>query len=73
MSSKEQEAMKLLMEQLKHDYRKVPGVKALQGMKGWFRVRLGQYRILFVVDSKTKNAEIKRITRRNENTYKRLK
>jgi mRNA-degrading endonuclease RelE of RelBE toxin-antitoxin system len=72
LSSKEREAMFLLMEQLKRDYQKVPGIKALSGMKGWFRVRMGQYRIIFVVNSKTKAVEIRRITRRNEDTYKRL-
>ena len=72
LSSKEREAMLLLVEQLKRDHRLVPGVKALQGVKGWFRVRLGQYRIIFTADPKTKGIEIKRISRRNEKTYKRL-
>ena len=72
LSSKEQEAMLLLMQQIKRDYRKIPGIQALQGMKGWFRFRMGQYQILFTVDTKTKIVEIRRITRRNEKTYKRL-
>ena len=72
LSAKEREAMNLLMEQVKRDYRKIPGVKALQGMKGWFRVRMGQYRIIFFVDPETKEAEVRRITRKNEGTYKNL-
>ena len=60
------------MEQLRRDYRKVPGLKALRGMKGWFRVRVGDYRIIFTVDPTSGKAEIRRVTRRNEETYKRL-
>lgn len=72
LSKKESEAMDLLMIQLKRDYRNIPGMKALQGMKGWFRVRMGQYRIIFFVDPKTKTPDIRRISRRNESTYKNL-
>ncbi len=72
LTPKEKEAMLLLMEQVKRDYRKIPGVVALQGMKGWFRIRMGKYRIIFAVDPVTKKTEIRRITRRNESTYKRL-
>ena len=72
MSEKEQEAMLLLMQQVKQDYRKIPGVKALQGMKRWFRIRMRQYRIIFFIDPKTKTAEIRRISRRSESTYKDL-
>ena len=72
LSAKEHEAMILLMHQIKSDFRKIPGLKPLKGMKGWYRVRLGQYRIIFVIDSKTKEVEFKRISRRNENTYRHL-
>ncbi|HVW66130.1 MAG TPA: hypothetical protein VHA78_00180 [Candidatus Peribacteraceae bacterium] len=72
MNAKERDAMLLLMEQIKRDHTKVPGVKALQNMEGMFRVRIGQYRIIFVIDKKTKKAEIRRISRRNEKTYKDL-
>jgi mRNA-degrading endonuclease RelE of RelBE toxin-antitoxin system len=34
---------------------------------------MGQYRIVFAVDATTKEVEIKRVTRRNEKTYKGLK
>lgn len=73
LTAKEQLAMLLLMEQIKIDYRKIPGIQALQGLKGWFRVRMGSYRIIFTVDPKTHHAEIMRVTRRNEKSYKRLK
>ena len=73
LSPKEQQAMTLLLEQLKRDYTKIPGIKALQGMKGFFRIRMGQYRIVFIVDPVTKKAEIRRITRRNERAYKDLR
>jgi len=72
LSPKEREAMLLLMQQLKQDYKKIPGVKALKEKKGLFRIRLGQYRIIFKVDNKSKKAEIRRITRRNEHTYKNI-
>jgi|GEM_PF-463154 len=85
LSAKEQEAMLLLMQQIKHDFRKIPGIEALRGLKGWFRVRVGHYRIIFMVHPATKDptsphntglrgarVEIRRITRRNEATYKHL-
>lgn len=71
LSPKELEAVLFLQEQIKCDHRKVPGVKALSGMKGWFRVRMGNMRLIFVVDA-DQHAEIKRITWRNEKTYKDL-
>lgn len=71
LTSKEQEAMELLQEQLKSDHRKVPGIQALKGMKGSFRVRMGRYRIIFAIDA-SKKVEIRRITLRNERTYKDL-
>jgi mRNA-degrading endonuclease RelE of RelBE toxin-antitoxin system len=73
LSQKEREAIGLLMLQLKTDYTKVPGIVALQGMKGWFRVRMGRYRIIISVDPETKSVEIRRLTKRDESTYKRLK
>ena len=72
LSPKEREAVLLLMQQLKQDYKKIPGVKPLKGMKGVFRIRVGRYRIIFTVDSKSKQTEIRRITRRNEHTYKNI-
>ncbi len=73
LTPKEQEAMLLLMQQLKMDYRKIPGIQPLQGMKGWFRIRMGNYRIIITIDQAAHTAEIKRVSRRNEKTYKRLK
>jgi mRNA-degrading endonuclease RelE of RelBE toxin-antitoxin system len=72
LAAKQQEAMLLLIGQLLLDYRKVPGVQPLTGKKGFFRVRVGQYRIIFIVDPLTKKVGIERIGRRNEKTYKGL-
>ncbi len=72
LTPKERQAMLLLMRQIKADHRDVPGLQALTGMKGFFRVRMGRYRIIFSVDSKTKTTEIRRISRRNEKTYRGL-
>lgn len=73
LSSKEREAVLRIMMQLQRDYRQVPGVVALRGMQGWFRVRVGAYRIIFFVDPQSHAVDIRRITRRNEDTYKRLR
>jgi mRNA interferase RelE/StbE len=72
LTAKEQEAMLLLMQQLKKNPYAVPGIVPLSGMKGWYRVRMGRYRLLFTIDSKTHEVGIKRITRRSEKTYKNL-
>lgn len=72
LNAKEREAMLLLMQQLQRDPRAIPGIMPLTGMKGWYRIRMGRYRILFTIDSKTKEMEIKRISKRNEKTYKGL-
>lgn len=72
LSAKEQQAMMLLIEQLKDDYRKIPGIKPLKGKRGFYRVRVGRYRIIFAVHSKTKEVEIRRITKRDEKSYKNL-
>ncbi|MBU2214129.1 hypothetical protein KKC44_00580 [Patescibacteria group bacterium] len=72
LSPKEREAMLLLMQQLKQGYKKIPGVKPLKGKNGYFRIRMGQYRIIFTVHTKSKQTEIRRITRRNEQTYKNI-
>jgi mRNA-degrading endonuclease RelE of RelBE toxin-antitoxin system len=72
ISRKDRDAILLVIVQLGRDATKVPGIVALTGMKGWFRVRLGRYRILFFVDPKTRSIEVKRITKRDERTYKNL-
>ena len=72
LSAKEQRAILLLMRQIKMDYRLIPGIQSLKGMKGWFRARMGRYRIIFTIDPKTGEAEIQRVTKRDEDTYKRL-
>jgi mRNA-degrading endonuclease RelE of RelBE toxin-antitoxin system len=72
LNPKEKEAILLLMEQVKSDYRKIPGITALKGKKGFFKIRIGRYRIIFRIQKKGKSAEIIRITKRNEGTYKDL-
>ncbi|MEK7523558.1 MAG: type II toxin-antitoxin system RelE/ParE family toxin [Patescibacteria group bacterium] len=74
LRKKEQEAVLLTMMQLKLDFRKVPHVKALVGRKNWYRVRVGNYRIIFrvIFEVKNSNVEIMRITKRDDNTYRNL-
>ena len=60
------------MAQLEDDYRKVPGILPLKGKKGWFKVRVGRYRIIFQVLNSKGEVEIKRVANRDENTYKNL-
>ncbi|OGJ57469.1 hypothetical protein A3H22_03970 [Candidatus Peribacteria bacterium RIFCSPLOWO2_12_FULL_55_15] len=71
LSTKEREAVLLVMQQILRDFRKIPGVKRLQGKHDVYRVRMGPYRILFTMRSNGK-ANIFRITRRNEKTYRGL-
>ena len=63
-------AMMLLMLQIKKDYTKVPSIKALVGRKNYFRVRLGNYRIIFVVNGGEN--KIVKISIRDESTYKNI-
>jgi len=69
MSAKEQEAYALFLGQLQRDYRKIPGCIPLKGKRGMYRVRIGRFRVIFIVE-KGKQAEIIRLTKRNEKTYK---
>jgi hypothetical protein len=84
---KEQTAMVLLFEQIKTDFSKIPGLLKLKGHQGLYRVRMGNYRIIFkqaeakrrlsnnVAAGRTTAStavEIIRISRRNEQTYKNL-
>ncbi len=70
MSPTEQEMFLLLFTQLERDYTKVPHVLPLKGKKGWFRVRVGKYRVIFTVMKGM--VEIQRLTKRNEGTYRGL-
>ncbi|MBU0457949.1 hypothetical protein KJ652_01405 [Patescibacteria group bacterium] len=72
LTAKEQEAIMLLMDQLKRDYKKVPGISSVKGKRRLFKVRIGKYRIVFEVHSKTNEIEIRKVARRNEKTYKNL-
>lgn len=70
LSNREQEAMLLLIQQIKGDFSKVPGLIKLKGVPNTYRVRLGNYRIIF--RKTTADIEVIRITNRNEQTYKNL-
>ncbi len=65
-------AVSKIMKQILADYRKLPYLKAIKGKKNWYRIRVGRYRIIFSVSSKTNKATIERITKRDEKTYKNL-
>lgn len=58
----------LIMMQLKLDFRKVPHVKPLTGKKNMYRVRVGNYRIIFSVQEEN-NVEVIRISKRDDRTY----
>ncbi|MBU2524049.1 hypothetical protein KKG71_02550 [Patescibacteria group bacterium] len=70
LQKNEQEVFILLMIQIKKDHTKVPGIIFLKGKKGHFRVRVGRYRLIFEVTET--GIEIKKITKRDENTYRNL-
>lgn len=70
LRKKEQEAVLLIMMQLKKDFRAVPNLKPLVDRKGWYRVRVGNYRLIFTVEQG--QVEIKRITKRDDQTYRNL-
>lgn len=70
LTKKEQEAMFLLLRQLKIDFSKIPGLIKLTGHQNLYRVRMGNYRIIFKTTQK--DIEIMKITGRNEQTYKNL-
>ena len=70
LSAKEREAMLLVLLQIKIDFSKIPGVIKMKDKKDFYRVRVGNYRIIF---KKTlAGFEVMRITSRNEKTYKNL-
>ena len=71
LQKKDREAFLLLMLQLKKDFIKVPGLKKLRGLKNFYSLRLGRYRLVFK-KLKNKEVEIIRITKRDEQTYQDL-
>lgn len=70
LNKKEREAVLLVLFQIEKDAKKVPGIIKLAGHKDLYRVRIGQYRVIFRIT--LKRAEIIRVTKRNENTYENL-
>lgn len=72
LSAKERHGILLLLQQLKSNPLKVPGIIALKGLKNLYRVRIGSNRIIFYYDPASKMFELRHIGRRNENTYKNI-
>jgi len=60
LTKKEQEAMLLLLQQIKTDHSKIPGIIKLKGYRNLYRVRLGDYRIIF--KTTPENIEVVRIS-----------
>ena len=70
LNRKEYVAILLILEQMKIDFHKVPGIIKLTGHQNLYRVRIGRYRIIFQISPN--QFEIIRITKRDEQTYKNL-
>jgi len=70
MTAKERKALLMVLLQIKNAHSKVPGIIKLTHRKDHFRVRVGNYRIIFHISKNT--FEVIRISIRNENTYKNL-
>ena len=67
LSAKEKEAILLMFQQIKVDFTKIPGLIKLKGYRDIYRVRIGNYRIIF---KKAATIEILKISKRDEQTYK---
>ncbi len=59
-------------EQREKNYKKVPSLQTIKGVKNTYRVRMGNYRIIFKKNPSAEKIEIIGIRRRNESTYKDL-
>ena len=59
-----------LIREVKKSGRNTKNVIPLQGKSGWYRVRAGVFRIIFTQEQGV--ITIMRVTRRNENTYRKL-
>jgi mRNA-degrading endonuclease RelE of RelBE toxin-antitoxin system len=70
LNKKELELMLLLLQQLKVDFKKIPGMIKLKGFHDLYRVRMNNYRIIFKVSKN--DIQIMKISKRNESTYKNL-
>lgn len=70
LGKKEREAFELIFLQMYKDYRRIPGLRRLVGKKSCFRIRLGRYRIIFLVQKG--KIEITKITKRDDQIYKSL-
>ena len=70
LSNKERLAFLFLIEQIKNDPKKAPGLRKLAGYKGLYRARIGKYRLIFKISKNS--SELIRISKRDERTYKNL-
>jgi mRNA-degrading endonuclease RelE of RelBE toxin-antitoxin system len=73
LSQKESEAIEALIEQIILDYTRVPGKRPIRSKTDWYKVRIGERRLVFsIVDKQKKEVRIERVGNRDERTYKNL-
>ena len=68
LNQKQRQAMLNLMIQIEKDHNKVPGIRKLTNKENLYRVRFGNYRIIFRITNN--QSEIIRIGKQDESTYK---
>jgi len=71
LTKKERTIFILIMEKLQSGVFDLPGIKKLSGKKNYYRLRIGKYRIVFIITSR-KEIEFVKIGKRNEKIYKDL-
>ncbi len=69
LNEKEYLAFLFLFEQMKVDFREIPGIKKLIGYSDLYRIRLGRYRVI-IREIAQRKVEIIKISKRDEGTYK---
>lgn len=71
ISTRQQKRILQAIELISQDpYRKHNKIKRLQGMSDYFRFRLGDFRILYLLEQDSKTMSVQAVLRRNEKTYK---
>lgn len=71
MTAKDREVFSLILEQINHDHKKVPGLIKLQGHPHLYRVRFGNYRAIFRI-TPDGIKEMFKLGKRTEKFYKNL-
>ncbi|PIR55547.1 type II toxin-antitoxin system RelE/ParE family toxin [Candidatus Peregrinibacteria bacterium CG10_big_fil_rev_8_21_14_0_10_36_19] len=71
LNKKERQIFIIIMEKLQSGVLDLPGIKKLHGKNSSYRLRIGKYRIIFIINSK-KEVEFVKIGKRNENLYKNI-